>query len=154
MSECAKGPSGRRDFLGIAAVGTFLTAITASLGGMASLVFPRAFPEPSRRYKIGTPGEFRVGEVRTPKGRNVFIFRRPEGFFAVSAVCTHLGCIVTRDSRGFICPCHGSVFDPDGAVIGGPAPTALAWYDVSFAPDGQLVVDEASSVESGTFFNV
>jgi cytochrome b6-f complex iron-sulfur subunit len=154
MSQCAQRPTGRRDFLGIAAIGTFLAAIVASLGGMASLVFPRAFPEPSRRYKIGQPGEFRVGEVRTPKGRNVFISRRAEGFLAVSAVCTHLGCIVTREPRGFVCPCHGSVFDADGAVIAGPAPTALAWYDISFAPDGQLVVDESSTVESGSFFSV
>ena len=66
MSEPAERPIKRRDFLGIAALGTFLAAIGASVGGMVSLVFPRAYPEPSQRYKIGMPGEYRVGEAITP----------------------------------------------------------------------------------------
>ena len=154
MSEPTERPIKRRDFLGIAALGTFLAAIGASVAGMVSLVFPRAYPEPSQRYKIGLPGEYRVGEALTPKGRNIFISRRPEGFVAISAICTHLGCIVKRDQGGYICPCHGSVFDADGAVTGGPAPTPLKWHPLSFAPDGQLVVDEGSAVDPGTFFNV
>jgi Rieske Fe-S protein len=41
--------------------------------------------------------------------------------------CTHLGCRVRRDpaTGGFACPCHGSRFDRDGAVLAGPAPRAL-----------------------------
>ena len=144
----------RRDFLGLAGLGAFVTAIVASVGGMLSLVFPRAFPEPSKRYKIGYPGEMRVGETMTPSGRNVFISRQAEGFYAISAICTHLGCIVKREGQGFICPCHGSIFDEEGAVSGGPAPTPLKWYEMGYAPDGQLVVDESKSVDSGTYFSV
>jgi cytochrome b6-f complex iron-sulfur subunit len=154
MSENGCQNLKRRDFLGKAGLGAFIAAIVASVGGMLSLAFPRAFPEPSRRYKIGFPGEYRVGEVITPKNRNVFIFRKAEGFYAISAICTHLGCIVKPDGAGFICPCHGSIFDERGAVKAGPAPTPLKWYAMEYAPDGQLVVDEASSVDSGTFFTV
>ena len=152
MSVSAGRPVRRRDFLGLAALGSFLAAVAASLGGMLSLAFPRAFPERSRRYKIGLAADFRVGEVRRPEGRNVFIFHRPEGFVAISAVCTHLGCIVNPSARGFVCPCHGSVFDPDGRVLGGPAPRPLPWFEISVAPDGQLLVDEGRTVPTGTYF--
>ena len=48
--------------------------------------------------------------------------------FAINAVCTHLGCVVpwNRAANKFMCPCHGSQYDPDGKVIRGPAPLSLA----------------------------
>jgi menaquinol-cytochrome c reductase iron-sulfur subunit len=44
-----------------------------------------------------------------------------------SPVCTHLGCQVfwSRPSNQFLCPCHGSIFAKDGAVVHGPAPRPL-----------------------------
>ena len=48
-------------------------------------------------------------------------------FKAFSAVCTHMGCIVSTISNGTIdCPCHGSQYSiSTGAVVGGPAPSPL-----------------------------
>ena len=48
-------------------------------------------------------------------------------FKAFSAVCTHMGCIVSQVSNGTIdCPCHGSQYSiTTGAVVGGPAPMPL-----------------------------
>ncbi len=46
-------------------------------------------------------------------------------FVAFSAVCTHQGCPVQFDGSGFQCPCHGSTFDQNGQVTGGPAPSPL-----------------------------
>ena len=46
---------------------------------------------------------------------------------ALSATCTHLGCQVRWDpgSTTFRCPCHGGVFDVQGAVVEGPPPRPL-----------------------------
>lgn len=70
------------------------------------------------------------------------------GFVAYSAICTHLGCIVSwvenEQSPGSSfseCFCHNSIFDPaSGAkVMGGPAPIALAQIGVKVTDDGLLV---------------
>ncbi len=46
---------------------------------------------------------------------------------AISAGCTHLGCIVTwdEDKNIFQCPCHDGRYDADGKVIAGPPPAPL-----------------------------
>jgi cytochrome b6-f complex iron-sulfur subunit len=144
----------RRDFLGMAATGTFLASLGAASVGMLNLVRPSVMPEPSRRYKIGEPGNFPPGEVRVPPGKNVFLFHDENGFYAISAICTHLGCTVSRTPEGFDCPCHGSSFAQDGRVVSGAAAKALDWFAMSLAPDGQLVVDEAKMVKPGTYFKI
>lgn len=49
-------------------------------------------------------------------------------FYALNAVCTHLGCVVPWNNaeNKFKCPCHGSQYSPTGAVVRGPAPLPLA----------------------------
>jgi len=48
--------------------------------------------------------------------------------YGLSAVCTHLGCVVpwNNSENKFICPCHGSQYDDTGKVVRGPAPLSLA----------------------------
>jgi glycine/D-amino acid oxidase-like deaminating enzyme/nitrite reductase/ring-hydroxylating ferredoxin subunit len=60
--------------------------------------------------------------------RKVAVFRdEAGGLHRRSAVCTHLGCIVGWNAAAstWDCPCHGSRFDPYGAVVNGPAPEDL-----------------------------
>jgi cytochrome b6-f complex iron-sulfur subunit len=85
-----------------------------------------------------------------PPGRSVALFRDAAGVFAISTVCTHLGCIVKRESAGFACPCHGSKFALDGTVTKGPAPKPLAWLAVTRNADGSYLVDQAKPVPPGT----
>jgi cytochrome b6-f complex iron-sulfur subunit len=52
--------------------------------------------------------------------------------FAVSAVCTHMGCVVNYDQKfgHFLCPCHGSEYGLDGQNTKGPATRPLKSYTV------------------------
>jgi Rieske Fe-S protein len=66
------------------------------------------------------------GKIFTPE--KVVVTQPGSGDFkAFSAVCTHMGCLVSQISDGTIdCPCHGSQYSiKDGSVVGGPAPSPL-----------------------------
>ncbi len=60
---------------------------------------------------------------------------------AVSAACTHRGCTVrwNGSQSRFACPCHGSQFQPNGAVAKGPANKPLATYAAKIEGDRVLV---------------
>lgn len=72
------------------------------------------------------PGE---GAIVNQGLHKLAVYRDDQGaLHALSAVCTHLGCVVHFNSaeRSWDCPCHGSRFDTRGEVLHGPAPKALA----------------------------
>ena len=54
------------------------------------------------------------------------IVREGGQVYAVSLICTHLGCTVNVSDSRLSCPCHGSVFGRDGRVVRGPAQQPLA----------------------------
>jgi Rieske Fe-S protein len=60
----------------------------------------------------------------------------PTDVRAFSAVCTHLGCLVTfqQERERLFCPCHNGVFDLNGRVVSGPPPEPLQKYDVNLVP--------------------
>jgi cytochrome b6-f complex iron-sulfur subunit len=138
-------PPSRRDALARLAVGSVgIAAITALL------VFLRV-PIPSTLrertlVRVGHPDIFPFNAFTFVPEKNLFIYRTREGFRALSALCPHLGCVITSTERGFRCPCHGSTFDRHGSVQGGPAPTSLSWLLVGMAPDGQITVDTSERV--------
>ena len=139
----------RRAFLrlswGAAGLAALVTAVGVSLAAVLRFLKPNVFYEPPQAFKIGTPGDFPFGAPTFLVEEKIFVFRdRDKGFAVASAVCTHLGCTVAHFSsdQKFHCPCHGSVFAPDGSVQHGPAPRALDWYEVTLARDGQLRVDK------------
>jgi len=86
------------------------------------------------------PGEAAILKIDDD---NVACYRDGDGrLHAVSAVCTHMGCIVgwNETDRSWDCPCHGSRFDLDGEVIHGPAVTALAPANIDESVDGQATL--------------
>lgn len=146
----------RRDWLGLAAIWSAIGTGLFALLGAIRLPMPSVFPESQAKVKIGKPEAFAIGSVTQLRELSLWIFRREDGqMYAVSAVCTHLGCVAKRnEDGGFLCPCHGSVFTADGDVTAGPAPGALKWLELSVAPDGQLVVDTTRHVEQGILLTV
>ncbi|KNB50471.1 FAD-dependent oxidoreductase [Streptomyces caatingaensis] len=77
-------------------------------------------PGPDRVADIA-PG---TGAVVRVDGRHCAVYRDEHGTaHAVSARCTHLGCLVAFNAaeRSWDCPCHGSRFATDGSVLQGPA---------------------------------
>ena len=114
------------------------------------------FPESNSKAKIGPPAAFPKGSITQVRDLSLWVVHDEQGLYAISSICTHLGCIAARDDETgeFVCPCHGSKFAADGKVMVGPAPKGLNWLAMSVSPDGQIVVDTARSVAAGTRLTV
>ncbi|MBI2896170.1 MAG: Rieske (2Fe-2S) protein [Deltaproteobacteria bacterium] len=133
--------------LGIAAVGTGITTI--------KYLEPNVFFEEEARFAVGRPEDIAVGTVLVLARQKVYVVRSEEGFYALSAVCTHLGCVTRfeRERGGFFCPCHGSQFRLDGAVREGPAPRPLQRLEMR-VQRGLLVVDARKAAEPDAVLRV
>lgn len=149
----APASPGRRDFLGKAAFWTTAGTLVFAGIGVARMPKPGVKPGRSAKLKVGPPGDYPIADtpVRVP-GENLFIVHDGEGYAAISALCTHLGCIVAAAPDGFHCPCHGSRFTPAGEVVQGPAGSPLPWFEMTLGPDGQIEVDTGKTVPTGTRF--
>ncbi len=81
-----------------------------------------------------------------------FLLADEKGIYALSAICTHLGCTVHAEGdSGFGCPCHDSAYDLHGEVTQGPAKRHLGHLEVRETdPTGQLLVDISTSVPQET----
>lgn len=136
-------PIGRRRFLNIlgwfASLGTFTGVSWASVRYM----IPNILYEPPKAFKIGRPQDYPEGVNFLPEKR-IFVVRNGDIYKVISAVCTHMGCTPrwVGEKKVWECPCHGSIFDEKGAVVQGPAPDPLPWYETRIATDGRIFVDE------------
>jgi len=140
-------PVERRDFLGLVAVGSFCVTAGAATFGALRLPMPTVLPDADSHVKIGPPERFPKGSKTHFPEPNNWVERDEDGIYAISSICTHLGCVAARTEDGsFHCPCHGSQFDPTGEVTRGPAPKALEYLQVARAPNGDLVVDLQAKV--------
>lgn len=139
---------GRRAVFARIGWGAIGASLVGSLAAGVRFLFPKSLDEPPSRFKAPPPDTYPVGNVYSVEEQKSFVMRDEEGVFAMSAVCTHLGCTVKYmdAQREFHCPCHGSVFDKDGANIAGPAPRPLPRLDASVARDGRLEVDTQTEV--------
>ncbi|HVN85098.1 MAG TPA: Rieske 2Fe-2S domain-containing protein [Candidatus Binatia bacterium] len=135
----------RRDFFGRMSWGGFGILTGIGLLGFVRSAFPRVLFTPPSTFKAGLPSDYAIGEVseRFKKEHRVWIVRVPEGFYALFAKCTHLGCTPRwlPVEEKFKCPCHGSGYRKSGVNFEGPAPRPLERYRISLTEDGQLLVD-------------
>jgi glycine/D-amino acid oxidase-like deaminating enzyme/nitrite reductase/ring-hydroxylating ferredoxin subunit len=93
------------------------------------------------------------GAVLTLGGERVAVYRNPAGVLhALSPVCTHLGCLVNWNGaeKSWDCPCHGSRFDPTGAVLNGPALAPLEARDLPLTPAQQAEAEAERQAEEAS----
>ncbi|MFQ5861641.1 MAG: ubiquinol-cytochrome c reductase iron-sulfur subunit [Candidatus Brocadiales bacterium] len=123
---------------------------------LVRFLYPRATYEPSKVFKAKRPEQYAMGSVNLVPGRKVWIIREERGFYALLAICTHLGCqpVWYESQQIFKCPCHGSRFYKDGINFAGPAPRPLERMEITLASDGRLVVNEGKAVDIDYFLNV
>ena len=134
--------------LGIAAAGTTVFAY--------QFLSPNVLYEPSPIINAGKPEGFPMDSVTLDVNSGIYIIHSKEGFFSLSAVCTHLGCLTAwKPDLGIIaCPCHGSKFKPEGDKIEGPAPRPLPWKRMWINDDGDLMVDRSTDIRPMQFVRV
>jgi cytochrome b6-f complex iron-sulfur subunit len=144
----------RRAFLSW--MGVAWTAFAASMVATASatgrFMFPNVLFEPPATFKAGLPDEIQPQQVdeRFKQRFGVWLVRDVDpvtgenGIYALSTVCTHLGCTPNwlPGEQKFKCPCHGSGYYKNGINFEGPTPRPLERYAISLADDGQILVDK------------
>lgn len=149
VSRLDPEPMPRRDVLGLLSLWSMGLTLLFATVGMLRMPKAAVLPSPSKKFRVAIPETLPAGEAFVPPGRTSALFRDSGGVYAISIVCTHLGCIVKPTAQGFECPCHGSAFATDGSVVRGPAPRALSWLKVT-SSGGTIVVDEDAAVPAGT----
>jgi len=131
--------------------------------GFARSLWPNVLYEPPKRFRIGKPEDLADG-VNFFSEHRLYVFKRNNEIWSISAVCTHLGCTVNyvalpepkvmkvagkeiKEEWEFHCPCHGSKYVADGTPYAGPAPRPLPHYYMEIDPaTGMLVVDTSKEV--------
>lgn len=139
----------RRSFISWLAVAW--VAFAAATGGFLTMIlrifFPNVLFEPPQSFKIGPPEEYEIGivDIRWQAKFGTWIIRDSETIYALSTVCTHLGCTPNwlENENKFKCPCHGSGFRKTGINFEGPAPRPLERYRIVMADDGQILIDKS-----------
>jgi cytochrome b6-f complex iron-sulfur subunit len=132
----------RRALLGLLASGAFAAAAAGTGVTAVRFMWPEVLFEQETRFRIGAPDTIPTGTVLVLLEQKAYVVRTEAGFFAMSATCTHLGCLTRheKDQNRIFCPCHGSRFDENGAVTNGPAPLPLPRLALTLE-DGSLVLD-------------
>lgn len=159
----------RRTFV-LAAVGTALAAGSSVAGAALAFVLGPLRRNASREpalLDLGSSSAFDAVRAGTSLVEEVLVERTLEdaymtrrgkerlaviadpkaacGLAALSTTCTHLGCGVSWDAarKQFLCPCHGGVYGPGGAVVSGPPPRPLTRLPLVLS-GGRVQLDAAA----------
>jgi cytochrome b6-f complex iron-sulfur subunit len=146
----------RRAFFVKLGLGSLSIAAAGTAAFSYQFLSPNVLYEPSPVVNAGKPENYAMDSVTLDVNSGIYLVRAQEGFFALSAVCTHLGCLTAwKPELGIIaCPCHGSKFKRDGVKIEGPAPKPLPWLQTSLSDEGDLMVDRSKQIEPMKFLRV
>ena len=143
-----EGPVSRRGFVKYALLGFsgLATAVGVATPIVAYLWPPRqGAGGGGERVNVASTADLPAGtgEVFSVANKPVIVIHTPDGdYVALSATCTHLGCILFWDVERQViaCPCHEAYFNTIGDVISGPPPSPLDEYRVQVEGD-QIYVE-------------
>jgi len=132
----------RRTFLGRILSGSLIVGLVGIGGAVLAYLFPperREFHPARRRMRVARADEIPRGRGKQVlfNGEPVWVLRLKEGWIALSALCTHQGCIIHWDEKRSIlsCPCHAGLFDTNGNVLSGLPRRPLKRFRVSVVRD-------------------
>ena len=157
------GQFDRRMFFTKLGLGSLSIAAAGTVAFAYQFLSPNVLFEPSPIVNAGKPESYALDSVTLDVNSGIYLIHAKEGFFALSAVCTHLGCLTAwKPELGIIaCPCHGSKFfvqaeddHKPGDKIEGPAPKPLPWLRTWLSDDGDLMVDRSTTVSPMQFVRV
>ena len=129
-TEKEKKSLSRSQFLGIAWGGS-VSLVVAQMGvALLRFIEPVSSGGYGGTIYAGKIEEFTINSVNRILAGRFYISRTENGIIALWQKCTHLGCSVpwVEEEGQFHCPCHGSLFDEVGDVVGGPAPRSLDFF--------------------------
>ena len=130
------GHATRRQFLGWLSKAFLGLWALGGAGVVAAYMRPPEHGEGGGLVRVGSLDDLRIGEAKLMRHgvKPFFVVRTNETtVVALSAVCTHVRCILNfdRERRTIVCPCHDGKFNLKGDVLSGPPPRPLPTYEVS-----------------------
>jgi Rieske Fe-S protein len=140
----------RRSFLSVAAA-TISLPVLGGCGRRGNSTQTRAGAADTQRlvWKLGPRSSVADGVTGRWSAKTngaVFVVRSGKRIYALSSLCTHMGCVLDVDGVGavaFACGCHGSQFGLDGARLAGPARRPLLRYGIAVDDSDQIVIDKS-----------
>ena len=151
--------NGRREFFAKLGMGSLIVAAAGT--GLFSYEYfsPNVLFEASPIIKAGKPDQFPANTVTLDPQSGIYLVNGAKGFYALGAICTHLGCLTAwKPELDLIaCPCHGSRFVYYVNLTRGPAMRPLIHFGIA-NDNGRLIVDKSQSYndlsDSGSYVSV
>ena len=141
----------RRTFLQLLAAGAGVAMIggcgsggeSTSTTALGTSYRPIPAEQSGNEYKVAGAAKLKSGEafafVLPDQSQGIVFHTNNNELRALSAKCTHAGCVVEWRDAGLFCPCHGSKFDTSGKVLSGPATKPLPRMKVRQAGDDAFI---------------
>jgi cytochrome b6-f complex iron-sulfur subunit len=140
----ARKLTSRRSFTRNATLGAVGIVVAQITGAFVWLLWPNKTGAFGGEITVGAANVPAVGgdPFRHSQGQ-FYVVNTDNGVLALWWKCPHLGCTVPfiAGENEFICPCHGSVYQYDGARVSGPAPRGLDIMPMTVLDDGAITVD-------------